>query len=41
VETPFEVFPDGPYDPPGMQLQGLDLREWGSRWIRLRRGWSV
>jgi len=27
VENPFEVFPDGPYDPPGMQLQGLDLRE--------------
>jgi hypothetical protein len=34
-------FADGPYDPPGVQLQGLDLRGWGYRWIRLRRGRSV
>ena len=40
-EAPFEVFADGPYDAPGVQLQGLELRPWGYRWLRLRRGRSV
>ena len=40
-EAPFEVFADGPYDPPGLQLQGLELRPWGYRWTRLRRACSV
>ena len=40
-EAPFEVFADGPYDAPGVQLQGLELRPWGYRWLRLRRGQSV
>jgi maltose alpha-D-glucosyltransferase/alpha-amylase len=35
---PFEVFSDGPYDQPGVAMTGLELRGWGYRWIRLRRG---
>jgi hypothetical protein len=34
----FEVFSDGPYDPPTARLTGLELHGWGYRWIRLRRG---
>jgi maltose alpha-D-glucosyltransferase/alpha-amylase len=35
---PFEAFADGPYEPPTARLEDLDLRGWGYRWIRLRRG---
>ena len=35
---PFEVFSDGPYEPPTARLDDLELRGWGYRWIRLRRG---
>ncbi len=37
TERPWEVFADGPYDPPTSGLRGLTLRGWGYRWIRLRR----
>ena len=37
-ERPVEVFADGPYEPPTVRLQGMELRPWGYRWIRLRRG---
>jgi hypothetical protein len=35
---PFEVFSDGPDEPPTARLDDLELRGWGYRWIRLRRG---
>jgi hypothetical protein len=35
---PFEVFSDGPYEPPTARLDDLELRGWGNRRIRLRRG---
>jgi maltose alpha-D-glucosyltransferase / alpha-amylase len=38
VGRPFEMFADGPYEPPTARLTGLELRGWGYRWIRLRRG---
>jgi maltose alpha-D-glucosyltransferase/alpha-amylase len=38
---PVEVFSDGPYEPPTVRLQDLELRPWGYRWIRLRRGSSA
>jgi maltose alpha-D-glucosyltransferase/alpha-amylase len=34
---PFEIFADGPYDPPTARLSGLELHGWGYRWLRLRR----
>jgi maltose alpha-D-glucosyltransferase/alpha-amylase len=34
---PWEVFADGPYPRPAVALNGLELRGWGYRWIRLRR----
>lgn len=37
-ERPWEIFADGPYDQPTAALDGLELRGWGYRWIRLRRG---
>jgi maltose alpha-D-glucosyltransferase/alpha-amylase len=37
-KPPYEVFADGPYDPPARDLSALELRGWGYRWIRLRRG---
>ncbi len=37
-DKPWEVFSDGPYDPPTVRLRALELRGWGYRWIRLRRG---
>lgn len=40
-EKPFEVFADGPYQAPMIQLNGLELHPWGYRWIRLQRGWSA
>jgi maltose alpha-D-glucosyltransferase / alpha-amylase len=36
-DRPFEMFADGPYDPPTARLSGLELRGWGYRWLRLRR----
>jgi maltose alpha-D-glucosyltransferase/alpha-amylase len=35
---PWEMFADGPYARPDARLKGLELRGWGYRWIRLRRG---
>jgi maltose alpha-D-glucosyltransferase/alpha-amylase len=40
VGTPYEVLADGPYPAPGRRLSDLQLRGWGYRWIRLRRGRS-
>ncbi len=37
-DQPWEIFSDGPYDPPTVRLRALELRGWGYRWIRLRRG---
>jgi maltose alpha-D-glucosyltransferase/alpha-amylase len=34
---PYELFADGPYDPPTRRLTGLQLNGYGYRWIRLRR----
>ncbi|MDQ1697882.1 MAG: maltose alpha-D-glucosyltransferase / alpha-amylase [Frankiaceae bacterium] len=35
---PREVFSDGAYDAPTARLNGLELRGFGYRWIKLRRG---
>jgi maltose alpha-D-glucosyltransferase/alpha-amylase len=32
-----DILVDGPYDPPGRRLTGLELNGWGYRWIRLSR----
>lgn len=40
-DKPVEVFADGPYDPPNLRLEGLELRGFGFRWIRLRHSLSV
>ena len=32
---PREVFADGPYDGPGVRLQGIELRPYGYRWFKL------
>jgi maltose alpha-D-glucosyltransferase / alpha-amylase len=37
VGKPREVFADSAYDAPPARLEGLRLRGWGYRWIRLRR----
>jgi maltose alpha-D-glucosyltransferase/alpha-amylase len=37
-DKPWEMFADGPYPRPDARLNGLELRGWGYRWIRLRRG---
>jgi maltose alpha-D-glucosyltransferase/alpha-amylase len=34
---PHEVFADGPYDPPGVRLDGIELRPYGYRWFQLSR----
>ena len=38
VSRPWEMFADGPYQRPTARLTGLELRGFGYRWIRLRRG---
>ncbi len=38
---PFEIISDGPYERPTTRLNGLLLRGWGYRWIRLRRSNST
>ena len=38
VGKPREIFADGPYDAPGVRLDGLQLRPYGYRWIRLAGG---
>ena len=40
TDRPWEMFADGPYQRPTARLTGLELRGWGYRWIRLRRGRS-
>ena len=35
--APYDLFVDGPYDPPSEKLTGLELNGWGYRWIRLAR----
>jgi len=34
---PREVFADGPYDAPGVRLDGIELRPYGYRWFQLSR----
>jgi maltose alpha-D-glucosyltransferase/alpha-amylase len=38
VDRPWEILADGPYPRPDARLKNLELRGWGYRWIRLRRG---
>jgi maltose alpha-D-glucosyltransferase/alpha-amylase len=41
VGRPLDVLSDGPYARPTARLTALDVRGWGYRWIRLRRGPSA